>query len=89
MMMARALTESLPDPAALTSGLTLGYVGMSATDLYRLAIDVLTRPKGDGSKPTINTATTRFLLHVDGERTPDGAKFTRTAVKNALSGLET
>jgi hypothetical protein len=55
--------------------------------LYRYALECLRRPERTGKAPSLNMAATRFLGGVD-RRTPDGARYTRTAVKHALEGLE-
>lgn len=56
--------------------------------LYRGALYCLREPKADGRAPSLNVATTRFLRDVVSGRTPDGARYTREAVKAALAGLE-
>lgn len=59
--------------------------------LYRFALECLRRPHEaghrQGQRPSLNVAATRFLNGVD-KRTPDGARYTRVAVKHALEGLE-
>lgn len=59
--------------------------------LYRFALECLKRPHATGHRvgkvPSLNVAATRFL-QMCGPRTPDGARYTRVAVKNALEGLE-
>jgi hypothetical protein len=56
--------------------------------LYRLALECKRRiVQHTGKAPSLNIAVTRFLNGCD-KRTPDGAKYTRTAVKHALEGLE-
>ena len=49
--------------------------------LYRFAIDCIESTK------TLNAATRKFMRYFEGERTPDGAKYNPTCVREALSGL--
>jgi len=55
--------------------------------LYRFALDCKRRPRNDGKPVSLHVAANRFLACVNG-RTPDGARYTHTAVKAALDGLE-
>lgn len=55
--------------------------------LYRAAIDAKRRPKASGVLPSLRTATNRMLDMLPA-RTPDGARYTFNAVRNALAGLE-
>ncbi len=48
--------------------------------LYRMAIQCLDRQ-------SLNGATTDFLAGLSSSKTPDGAPYTKTSVKRALSGL--
>lgn len=56
--------------------------------LYRAALECKRRPMQNGNAPSVNVAASRFLRVVYGEKTPDGARYTRAAVKAALAGLE-
>ncbi len=56
--------------------------------IYRFAIECLERLDPRGNKPSIERATNRFMASYRGEKTPDGAIFTRTSVKHALKGLQ-
>jgi hypothetical protein len=58
--------------------------------LYRLALECKSLPmKGERQgPPTLALAVTRFLSYVAPGRTPDGGRYTRKAVMNALDGLE-
>jgi hypothetical protein len=48
--------------------------------LYRLAVECL---RGR----TLNAATNRMMGYLNGEKTPDGAVYNRTCVREALAGL--
>lgn len=56
--------------------------------LYRAALDAKRRPRESGKPVTLAVAVNRFMAMVEGERTPDGAKYTRQAVRSALADLE-
>jgi len=56
--------------------------------LYRFAIDCLRRPTLKGRKPTLKQATIRFMRDMGGSRTPDGAIYNTTSVREALAGLD-
>ena len=51
--------------------------------LYRLGLDCLSQCNGNVSK-----AARKFLGYVGGERTPDGARFNLTCVREALAGIK-
>jgi len=50
--------------------------------LYNLALECKRERK------TLSTAAQRFMVFVENQQTPDGAKYTLKAVRNALEGLE-
>jgi hypothetical protein len=54
--------------------------------LYRFAIECLSRPHL-GRKPSLAVATHRFMACVAGDKTPDGARYSRNSVRLALAGL--
>ena len=58
--------------------------------LYRAALECKRRPRNDGKPVSANLAALRFAEEVfnTDERTPDGARYTHTAVRSALAGLE-
>jgi hypothetical protein len=58
--------------------------------LYQAALECLRRPTPLGRKPSLRIATNRFFADVvpEGSLTPDGARYTATAVRSALAGLE-
>lgn len=57
--------------------------------LYRAALECVRRPRLSGKPVSLNIAVNRFIAEVIpiGEKTPDGGRYTRTAVKAALAGL--
>lgn len=56
--------------------------------LYRFALDCLQRPRPDGKAPTLGNAVSRFMRQFGGQKTPDGAIYNATCVREALAGLE-
>jgi hypothetical protein len=55
--------------------------------LYNFAIECLRKPTPKGKKPSLNVAATRFLSLMLNEKTPDGARYSRTSVRHALADL--
>ena len=57
--------------------------------LYRAAIEAIRRPRTDGKPVSANCATLRFLRDcgLEGQRTPDGARYSHRSVKLAIAGL--
>jgi hypothetical protein len=55
--------------------------------LYRFALECLERPTPNGHKPTLALATQRFVHMMGEDKTPDGARYSRTSVRHALAGL--
>ncbi|KKK46809.1 hypothetical protein LCGC14_3161540 [marine sediment metagenome] len=56
--------------------------------LYRFAMDCLQAPTARGSKPTLALATSRFMCNIWATKTPDGATYNRTCVREALAGYK-
>lgn len=68
------------------------WIGNDET-LYRHAMSALTDRvrQHDGVSfraPTLRDATRRFMLLFGGDKTPDGAKYNSTCVREALAGLK-
>jgi hypothetical protein len=57
--------------------------------LYRAALECLQRPRKNGKAVSATFAAQRFARDVapPSDRTPDGARYTLTAVRSALAGL--
>lgn len=54
--------------------------------LYRLALECIDSRDRNGKPRNLDGATRAFLRNMDG-KTPDGAKYTVSGVRRALSGL--
>lgn len=57
--------------------------------LYRAAIEAIRRPRNDGKPVSVHCATRRFFRDtgLDGQRTPDGARYSFHSTKLAIAGL--
>ncbi|MCP4541715.1 MAG: hypothetical protein GY832_31675 [Chloroflexi bacterium] len=55
--------------------------------IYRFALECLNKPRVNRNKRGISYATNLFMAAFGGEKTPDGAVYNRTCVREALAGL--
>jgi len=58
--------------------------------LYRAAMDAIRRPRANGKPVSVQLATVRFFgdTGLEGQRTPDGARYSFRSVYLALAGLK-